>query len=80
MLGEEWGESGYAKLLRGINNRGINTIVSYAEAARQKDNFNFNMTNNVSGSSSKVVESSLIILTITTVILCVNLIHLLLFK
>lgn len=30
--GSEWGEDGYVKLARGINNRGINTIVSYAEA------------------------------------------------
>nr|XP_027201447.1 crustapain-like [Dermatophagoides pteronyssinus] len=30
--GRDWGESGYARMIRGVNNRGINTVVAYAEA------------------------------------------------
>lgn len=62
LLGEDWGEGGYFKLLRGINNRGINTIVSYAEATRQESNPNSNQTE----SSSEAIRESILL----TVILC----------
>ncbi|KAH7636326.1 group 1 mite allergen-like protein [Dermatophagoides farinae] len=30
--GRDYGESGYVKMIRGVNNRGINTVVAYVEA------------------------------------------------
>ena len=52
--GTEWGEAGFAKLARRINNRGINTVVSYAEAAQQSKNYNQTVINNVPGGGGAV--------------------------
>lgn len=50
--GPNWGEDGYFRLLRGINNRGMNTAVSYAQASKMSPDHIKKMKQDINNNTS----------------------------